>query len=346
MKHLFGFMFVFLLFFTSCNEKVESKPNLVFKSSGEQVNKGIAAKVAGEEVSYQRLYQGIENEIFEAEMKVYELKMNRLKAIMLETFMKNDPNKKGLSNDEYLEKYISKDFKPSQKEIDEFIKNRGIPEDSVNDKMKERIVNFLSMENKKKDVDAWINKKTKSNPVEIFFEKPSRPTFDVEISNEPTWGDSSAKVTIVEFSDFQCPFCKKGKNVMDELKDKYGKKIKIVFKNFPLPFHINAKKAAEAGLCANEQGSENFWKMHDKMFNDQTNLDVKSLKDHAKKLGLNQDKFNKCLDSNKYAAAVEKDLEYGKKIGVKSTPTFFVNGQLVNGAHPKEVFVEIIDPLL
>ena len=133
---------------------------------------------------------------------------------------------------------------------------------------------------------------------------------------------------------------------MEELKKKYGNKIKIVFKNFPLPFHVFAKKAAEAGFCAYEQGQKKFWMMYDKMFSDQSKLSETDLKKAAKLIGLDTKKFNSCLDSNKYSKQVEQDLAYGKQIGVKSTPTFFVNGQLINGAHPSKVFEDIIDPIL
>ncbi|MFZ8933474.1 MAG: DsbA family protein [Bacteriovoracaceae bacterium] len=348
MKILNLFVLISTLVFTSClkEEQKAAKPAFIHKASSAPVTNTTAARVAGEEVSYQQLYSGVENDIFELEQKIYELKMSRLKAIMLEQFMNKHPGKKDLSNDQFLEKYISKNSKPSEKEIQKFIQDRGLPKESINDQMRTRIINFISMEQKKKDVDVWLTEQTQKYPVEIFFEKPSRPTFDVVVGEGPYYGNPNAKVTIVEFSDFQCPFCKKGKAVMEELKKKYGNKIKIVFKNFPLPFHVFAKKAAEASLCAHEQGQKHFWKMYDKMFNDQSKLSEKDLKSTAKSIGLDMKKFNNCLDSSKYAKTVDQDLEYGKKIGVKSTPTFFVNGQLINGAHPKKVFEDIIDPLL
>jgi protein-disulfide isomerase len=150
-------------------------------------------------------------------------------------------------------------------------------------------------------------------------------------------------VTLVEFSDFQCPYCAKGATILGQLKKKYGKKVKIVFKNFPLPFHNHAEKAAVAGLCANEQSPDLFWKMHDEMFANQDKLDEAGLKAAAKKIGVKVEPFEKCLAENKHLDQVKTQIEDGKKVKVKSTPTFFVNGQLVNGAQPLEVFTEIID---
>ena len=118
----------------------------------------------------------------------------------------------------------------------------------------------------------------------------------------------------------------------------------MAFKNFPLPFHHHAKTAAIAGLCANEQGGNYFWKLHDHMFANQTKLTKKDLKSAISKFnGLNSKKFSECLDKNKYLAQVNKDMAEGKKIGVKSTPTFFVNGKLISGAQPVEVFSQVID---
>ena len=156
-------------------------------------------------------------------------------------------------------------------------------------------------------------------------------------------GKADAKVTIVEFSDFQCPFCSRGAEIMGQLKKKYGDKIKVVFKHFPLPFHTMAPLASEAALCAEEQKKGNFWKLHDLMFADQQNLLQGGLVEKAKKIGINEAEFSKCLNSRKFKKVVDADMALGQKVGVKSTPTFFVNGKMVNGAQPVEVFSEIID---
>lgn len=340
MKAILGLMsLVVLLAFASCNDSV-SKPSYLFKQAPKE---GLAAKVGEMEITNAELQDGIESELFEAETKVFEIKFNRLKALLLQKFMDKDPRKKGLSNDEFLEKYIAKDVKISEKEIDAFIKDQNIPAEHINPQVREKIRNYLEMERKKEAVDKWIAEQTKKNPVEVFIPKPRRPTFQVEIGKAPVTGGKDAKVTIVEFSDFQCPFCAKGADVLNALKKKYGNKIKVAFKNFPLPFHNHAEDAAVAGLCANEQGSDYFWKMHDQMFANQDSLDNEGLKKIAKKIGLKSDQFEKCLSEKKYLEQVKSDMEEGRKIKVKSTPTFFINGQLINGAQPIEVFSEIID---
>jgi protein-disulfide isomerase len=340
MKAVIGFLELSIFCLTACSDGT-SKPSYLFKPATQD---GLAAKAGDVQVTNAELMEGIESEVYEQEAKAFEVKFNKLRQILLQKFMDKDPRKQGISNDEYLSKFIAKDVKVSDKEIDAFIKDQSIPQEHINPQVKEKIKNYLEIERRKEAVDKWLAEQTKKTPVEVYINKPRRPTFPVEAGNAPFAGDKDAKVVIVEYSDFQCPFCAKGAELLKKIKEKYGKKVKVAFKQFPLPFHNHAEQAAVASLCANEQGSEKFWKMHDEMFaNQETALDPEGLKNTAKKISLKMDVFEKCLSENKYLAQVKADMEEGKKIGVKSTPTFFVNGQLVSGAQPMEVFAEIIE---
>jgi protein-disulfide isomerase len=157
----------------------------------------------------------------------------------------------------------------------------------------------------------------------------------------PAVGPASAPVTIVEFSDFQCPFCSRLVPTIEEVKKKYGDKVRIVFRQFPLNFHQFAQKAAEASLCANEQGK--FWQMHDAMFANQQALAVEQLKAKAVELGMNADQFNSCLDQGKYASQIQADLDAGTKAGVNGTPAMFINGRFLSGAQPLGEITKVID---
>jgi protein-disulfide isomerase len=157
----------------------------------------------------------------------------------------------------------------------------------------------------------------------------------------PAKGPAGAPVTIVEFSDFECPYCSRGRTTIEKVMAGYPGKIRLVFRDFPLDFHEKAQKAAEAGLCAEEQGK--FWPMHDRMFDAQDKLDVADLKASAKSLGLDAAKFDACLDSGKMAARVKENREAGAAVGVSGTPAFFINGRLLSGAQPLEKFKEVID---
>jgi len=162
--------------------------------------------------------------------------------------------------------------------------------------------------------------------------------------DDPVLGLKDAPVEIIEFSDFQCPFCGKFfSETLPLLKQKYidTGKAKIIFRDFPLGFHQFAQKAAEASECADEQGK--YWAMHDKIFGNQSALDTASLKKYAQEIGLDTAKFNACLDSGQFASEVQKDLADGQSYGVSGTPSFFINGISLVGAQPFSAFEQIIE---
>lgn len=175
-------------------------------------------------------------------------------------------------------------------------------------------------------------------PVTVSLEPPR---FEVAAGDDPATGPEGAPVTIVEFSDFQCPACGRAFPTVKQLLQRYQGKLRLVFRDFPLPMHPQAPKAAEAAACANEQGK--FWEMHDRLFTNQQALQVADLKRHAAELGLDGARFDTCLDSGKRAGDWKADVETGRKLGVNSTPTFFINGRMLNGAAPLQAFAEIID---
>jgi protein-disulfide isomerase len=168
------------------------------------------------------------------------------------------------------------------------------------------------------------------------------PRIEVSLGEDPAKGPAAAPITIVEFSDFQCPYCARVNPTLKQVEEKYGDKIRVVFRDFPLvQIHKDAAKAAEAGECAHEQGK--FWEMHDRLFANQSKLQVEAMKQAAVELGLDAEKFNQCLDSSKYAAEVQKDVDEGARYGVTGTPAFFINGRMLGGAQPAEAFMQVID---
>jgi protein-disulfide isomerase len=181
--------------------------------------------------------------------------------------------------------------------------------------------------------------------IQIKLKRPAEKEVAVGKGSGPVKGNASAKVTIVEFSDFQCPFCKRGRDRLSEIAAKYGDKVQIYFRHFPLEsIHPNAFKASEASICAREQNK--FWEFHDLLFDKQDKLEEKDLIANAETLKLDVKAFTECLKSGKGAAEIRADMEEATKVGVNSTPTFFVNGFAVRGAQPLEAFSERIDELL
>jgi protein-disulfide isomerase len=164
---------------------------------------------------------------------------------------------------------------------------------------------------------------------------------DVQVGAAPVKGPKSAPVTVVLYSDFQCPFCSRAVPVVKQIEDTYKGKVRIAFKHLPLPFHDKAELAAEASMAANEQGK--FWEYHDKLFANQQALDRPSLEKYAGELGLNTGKFKAALDSGKYKQYVADDAKSGSSVGATGTPTFFVNGTPIVGAQPFDQFKTVID---
>src|SRR5450432_660542 len=210
-------------------------------------------------------------------------------------------------------------------------------------------------------IDAQIKKADellkKGTPLKDVYDKlmneaaaaapaPSAPAApegkqDVKLGDAPVMGPASAKVTIIAFSDFQCPFCSRAVPTLKQIETDYKGRIRVAFKQMPLPFHDKAHLAAEAALAANEQGK--FWEMHDKLFANQQALDRPNLEKYAEDLGLNMSKFKAALDSGKFKDRVDREAKEGAAVGATGTPTFFINGTKLVGAQPVEAFKTAID---
>jgi protein-disulfide isomerase len=167
------------------------------------------------------------------------------------------------------------------------------------------------------------------------------PRLKVDAAGRPSRGPADARVEIIEFSDFQCPFCLQAHPTVAKVLSTYGDKVRFVYRHFPLPNHPNARPAAEAASCAAEQ--DKFWQYHDRLFDNQGRLSDADLKEHAAALQLDTAKFNACVDSHKYRATVDEDVAAGEDAGVSGTPAFFINGRVLGGAQPFESFTRIID---
>ena len=189
-------------------------------------------------------------------------------------------------------------------------------------------------------IQAYIKKQQEA------AQPPAAPTEPVEVSidDDPIKGDVDAPVTIIEFSEYECPYCKKYVDeTLNQINEKYIKtgKVKYVFRDFPLGFHQHAKPAAMAAECVrDEDGDEAYWEYHDTLFANRTALDNDNLKKYASDMGID---IADCLDNEDFAEEVEKDMADGQKYGVRGTPAFFINGRLVSGAQPFANFEKVIE---
>jgi protein-disulfide isomerase len=330
---------VSLVVITACTDQAKAKANLIHKDPPKP---GAAAKIGDEIITDDYLIGDDKLDFFELKKREYDLKMDRLNKLLVEKLIGAEAKKANMSLDDYIAKKVTGDIKISDKEYKNFVAEKHIPESQINPQIKERIMSYLQGTKKQDLINAYVAKLTKGKPVEVYFSKPKMQV-KVDVGQAPVFGKKDAPITIVEFSDFQCPFCSRAAETVTQLKKKYGNKIQLAFKHFPLPMHQQARPASEASMCVNEQSTDKFWKFHDAAFKNQDKLDKASLEKYAKDAGADMKKFNECIESKKFADYVQKDMEYGEKIGVKSTPTFFVNGQIVSGAVPIETFSEIIE---
>ena len=181
-----------------------------------------------------------------------------------------------------------------------------------------------------------------SNPVSPV-ETPQVVRYEIPVDDDPFFGAVDAPITIVEFSDYECPYCRTWHTeVYSQLIDAYGDQVRFVYRDFPLEsIHVNAKPAAEAANCAYEQGE--FWDFHDKLFSMELGLNSEAYQEYATQLELDIDEFQDCVESGRYQEEVQSDFEFAANLGVRSTPTFFVNGIAVVGAQPFEVFQQVIE---
>ncbi len=173
---------------------------------------------------------------------------------------------------------------------------------------------------------------------------PVPEKFDVSIDDDSVKGSDDAPVTMIEFSDYECPFCERFFiQTLPQIQKDYidTGKVKFVYRDYTLSLHLNAMKAAEAAECAGEQ--KKYWEYHDALFQHQNALDNKSLKQYAIDLGLDTEAFNQCLDSGAMAGEVQKDFQEGSRLGIRGTPTFFINGTKVVGALPYDAIKQIIE---
>lgn len=166
----------------------------------------------------------------------------------------------------------------------------------------------------------------------------------VDVGAAPIKGNPKAKVTIVEFSDFECPFCSRGKDVMEQVLKMYPNDVRVAFKHNPLPMHQQATPASKAAIAAGNQGK--FWEMHDLLFTNQRNLNPEQFKVFAQQLGLDMAKFEADMNAEATAKLIASDMQQGAQAGVRGTPNFLVNGVQVGGAQPPDVFKAIIDRVL
>jgi protein-disulfide isomerase len=279
----------------------------------------------------------------EATQKLYDGRRAALDNIVAEMVIADAAKAKGMTAEAFETAEVAKRLKPvTDAEVVAFYQtNINQMQGRSLEVMSPAINRFLTEQQRQSAKQALIAELRKGGPaVSMMFDAPRRKV-DVA-ATDPSVGSNSATVTIIEFADFQCPYCGRVAPTIKKVRDTYGDKVRIVWKDFPLTqIHPQAFKASEAAHCAGEQGK--YWEYHDRLFANQEALMPDDLKKTAGEIGLDATKFGSCLDSSKFSERVRDGVAEGTRLGVNSTPTFYVNGRLLSGAQPFEAFAAVID---
>ena len=307
------------------------------------------AEVDGQPITYGDLQNDHEvgPKVRQAEVKaltdLYDQRRGLLDEMISRRLLEEEAKTKGKTVEQwYQTEYVTSVPEPSDAEAKAFYEEHKaqVPQGQTFDDLKDRIKQAVRQQKLREGMGKVLDDLKSRHHVQVSLQAPDLPRIDVEAKG-PSRGPTNAPVTIVEFSDFQCPYCGREYPVIERLMKEYDGKLRLVFRHYPLDFHPFAQKAAEAGACAQDQGK--FWELHDKMFSNQGKLAVADLKGYAKSLGMDATKFDKCLDSGEKKALVDDDLKAGSAAGVNGTPAFFINGIFVNGAQPYEHMKQAVD---
>jgi protein-disulfide isomerase len=297
------------------------------------------ATVGKKTITREEVETAAKSELAEIETARYEAVKGKLDELVAYALFEQEATARGITVEKLTEvEIVEKVPKPSDAEIQKvYDENKDQLQGAALDTVRPQIVEYLSRKGMGERQNAYIAELKKKYPTKIALKAP---TVDVAIGDAPVKGKADAPITIIEFSDYECPFCKKVEPTLQQVLKTYGDKIRFAYRNYPLPFHQQARPAAIAALCANDQGK--FWPYHDKLVA-ASDLSAANLQQIASDAGLDRKKFDECVKAEKFAAVIDADLKAGQEAGVNGTPAFFINGRMLDGAQPFEKFKEIID---
>lgn len=300
----------------------------------------VVATVNGANITNADLDIAIKGRLQRVDQEIYEIKKGALSELVETTLIDEAAKKQGKSADDYMKENIEdKVSAPTDEEIKKFYDQRKEQMGGKSFKDAEgQIKAYLEQSRKQAMRAQLLNGLKASGNVKVLL---SPPRIEVEAGDNPSIGPKSAPITIIEFTDYQCPFCSRVRPTIKQITEEYKDNVRYVLRDFPLSFHQFAKKAHEAARCAGDQGK--YWDYSKELWAHQQALQPDKLKEYAKATKLNMKKFDECLDKGKYTKVVEENVAYGASVGAQGTPSFFINGIFFSGARPYADFKVIID---
>lgn len=304
------------------------------------------AEIDGETLTAEEVEAPVALQIFRLESQLHALRRKALEEAIAQRLLEREAKRQGLSVEALVGREVeAKAAPPTDEEVGALLKKRkgeGTVPSEAEAGLKEQLRNYLIQQKQTQQRERYLADLRANAKVVTHLPGGRTLRVPVQTDGEPVAGPPDARVTIVEFSDFQCPFCQRVQPTLKSLLKAYPDSVRLVYRDFPIPqLHKEAKKAAEAARCAAEQGK--FWEYHDLLFANPAKQKEADLKRYAADLKLDKDRFAQCLATVRYAKVVERGMADGKNIGVTGTPAFFVNGIPLVGAQPLEQFKALID---
>ena len=298
------------------------------------------AKVGNRAISRAELEKRLKSELLEIDMQRYEALHDGLEEMIAEELIKQEAKARGVTPEALTKTEIEdKAAKPTD---DQAMKLYDANKDKLGsasfESVKPRIVDHLKQGMIEERKEAFVTELKKKYKTEVSLRPP---VIEVGTGGRSSRGGGpNAPVTMIEFSDYECPFCKRADETVQQVMKTYGDKVRLVHRDFPLSIHNRARPAAEAARCAEAQGK--FWEYHTKLFASQ-DLSAEKLQALATEVGIDRTKFDECIAKQPFKDSIDKDIADGTDAGVTGTPAFFINGRMLSGAQPFEKFKEVID---
>ncbi|HVZ59689.1 MAG TPA: thioredoxin domain-containing protein [Terriglobales bacterium] len=285
----------------------------------------VVSEVNGEKITRAELEQKQGNRFHQARYALYQAEQKALDDVIDEHLLAAEAKRANITVEKLLDREVMSKVKdPTEDQLQVYFE--GLNSKDTYESVRVKILEHIRQLRQAKARGEYLEKLRTASNVLITLAPPKA---DINLKNTFRFGPEAAPVQIVEFADFECPYCSKAHPQISKLRQEFAGKISVVFKDLPLPMHSHAWKSAEAARCAGTQGK--YWEYHDLLFT--TNeLDPVKLKQHARTLGLDAARFDKCLDSGEQTAAVTADFTEAQQLGITGTPSFFLNGQFFTGA--------------
>ncbi|MEP6912763.1 MAG: thioredoxin domain-containing protein, partial [bacterium] len=288
----------------------------------------VLATVAGHPITAESLNERLKPVIYQLRLNAYLVEKPALDLAINDSLLLAESKSRNVPPEDIVRKEITEKVRePTEADVVKFYNDNKSGLKAELATISNQIVTYLQDQDRQRLEQEFSNRLRKGADIHLLIAEPEPPIQAISIDDDPVQGDANAPVTIVEFTDFQCPSCAAMHPVLDEVLKSYGNKVRLVVRDFPLAMHANARKAAEAANAAHAQGK--FFEYTALLFKRQDALDVPSLKKYATETGLDRARFDQALDSGKYSAEIKHDLDDGQIYGVGSTPTVFVNGKML-----------------